>query len=131
MSKIYASKSAKAFFREGRQPLPADAVEISTEYWQSLLEAQGFEQTIEFDTPDGIPVMVPVRTQLEAAATAERVWRNTELNRADIELNKTQDGMGVGTVTAWREYRCALRRWPESQDFPDSTKRPVAPDASV
>lgn len=131
MAKIYASKSAKAFFREGRLPLPADAVEISVEYWQGLLDAQGFEQTINFDTPDGIPVLVPTQTSIEAATSRERAWRNAELSRADIELNKVQDGMGVGTVTAWRDYRCALRRWPESHDFPDSTKRPVAPDAIV
>lgn len=70
----------------------------------------------------------PTAEQLEFA---ERAWRDTELDRADIELNKVQDGMGTGTVSQWREYRCNLRNWPESQDFPDSSKRPVAPDAPV
>ena len=65
----------------------------------------------------------------EQIASIERAWRNGELGRADIELNKVQDGMGIGTVTAWREYRCALRNWPEHESFPDSTQRPVAPDA--
>ena len=65
----------------------------------------------------------------EVVEAKERAWRNTELSRADIELNKVQDGMGGGTVTSWREYRCALRNWPANQDFPDSTKRPIAPDA--
>jgi len=64
----------------------------------------------------------------EQLTVMERAWRNAELERADIELNKVQDGMGTGTVTAWREYRCNLRNWPENQDFPDSSKRPVAPD---
>lgn len=64
----------------------------------------------------------------EQLAFIERVWRNAELERADIELNKVQDGMGTGTVTAWREYRCALRNWPEHESFPDSSFRPVAPD---
>jgi hypothetical protein len=66
---------------------------------------------------------------MDEIVSNERIWRNAELNRADIELNKVQDGMGTGTVAAWREYRCSLRDWPESRDFPDSTKRPVAPDA--
>lgn len=65
----------------------------------------------------------------EQIASVERDWRNGELDRADIELNKVQDGMGTGTVTAWREYRCALRNWPEHESFPDSAQRPVAPDA--
>lgn len=67
----------------------------------------------------------------EQIASVERVWRNGELDRADIELNKVQDGMGTGTVSAWREYRCLLRNWPENEFFPDSTKRPAAPDAPV
>lgn len=57
----------------------------------------------------------------------EILWRNQELFRADIELNKVQDGMGVGTVSAWRTYRCQLRNWPEHPDFPCKDKRPVAP----
>ena len=57
----------------------------------------------------------------------ERAWRDAEITRADIELNKVQDGVGVGTVTAWRAYRCELRDWPQAAGFPDSTKRPVAP----
>lgn len=64
----------------------------------------------------------------EQIASIERAWRNGELDRADIELNKVQDGMGTGTVSAWREYRCALRNWPEHESFHDSSKRPVAPD---
>jgi len=63
--------------------------------------------------------------------TVERTWRDSELQRADVELNKVQDGDGVGTVKAWREYRMALRAWPSNEKFPDSTFRPVSPDAGV
>jgi hypothetical protein len=66
----------------------------------------------------------PTQAQLEAEA---RSWRDAELARADIELNKVQDGDGVGTVTAWRAYRSALRKWPETLDWPNSIK-PIAPD---
>jgi hypothetical protein len=61
----------------------------------------------------------------------ERFWRNSELLRADIELNKVQDSdpKAMGTVGQWREYRKALRAWPEHKDFPSKAKRPVAPDA--
>lgn len=63
--------------------------------------------------------------------TKERVWRNIEINRADIELNKVQDSdpKAKGAVSQWREYRKALRAWPEHADFPNKEKRPVAPDA--
>lgn len=60
-------------------------------------------------------------------ATAARMWRNAELFRADIELYKVQDGMGTGSVSEWRAYRCALRNWPDTADFP--TTPPKAPDS--
>ena len=63
----------------------------------------------------------------EQLADEARLWRDAELTRSDIELNKVQDGMGVGTVTQWRAYRVALRNWPTTDGWPDSTK-PVAPD---
>lgn len=62
-------------------------------------------------------------------AGAERAWRDSELARADIELNKAQDGDGVGTVKAWREYRKALRAWPSAETFPATEDRPVSPDS--
>ncbi len=61
----------------------------------------------------------------------ERAWRDNELRRADIQLNKVQDGDGVGSVADWRKYRSALRRWPESKDFPVKERRPVAPDSVI
>lgn len=66
---------------------------------------------------------------LQIKASQERVWRDNELVRSDRELNKVQDGDSSGTVSSWREYRTLLRDWPENEFFPDSSKRPVAPDA--
>lgn len=66
----------------------------------------------------------------EDQSYTERSWRDSELIRADIELCKVQDSdpKAVGTVAGWREYRKALRAWPEHESFPDSAQRPVAPD---
>jgi hypothetical protein len=61
----------------------------------------------------------------------ERNWRNNELQRADVEINKAQDGDGVGTVKAWRDYRKALRAYPTVTGFPDAQFRPVAPDVAA
>lgn len=62
----------------------------------------------------------------------ERLWRDSELSRADIELYKVQDSdpKSKGSVSEWREYRKALRAYPESEGFPNQESRPVAPDAA-
>lgn len=63
-------------------------------------------------------------------AVIERFWRDTELLRADIELNKIQDSdpNATGTVTLWREYRKNLRALPQQPSFPVASARPIAPD---
>lgn len=60
------------------------------------------------------------------SAISARQLRNDELARADVMLNRVQDGeKGIGTQKAWREYRIALRQWPDTEDFPATP--PVAP----
>ncbi len=60
----------------------------------------------------------------------ERMWRDAELVRSDVELYKAQDAdpKSIGSVSDWRIYRKALRAWPESKDFPKTLFRPKAPD---
>lgn len=63
---------------------------------------------------------------LVIASAEAREFRDGELSRADIMLNRVQDGeKGIGTQKAWREYRIALRQWPDTEDFPATP--PVAP----
>ncbi len=62
---------------------------------------------------------------IEDAKAIEQQWAQAELNRADIELFKTQDGEGIGDVGDWRTYRKALRKYYKKIDG----ERPVAPDA--
>ena len=60
-----------------------------------------------------------------AAATREaeseaRDWRNGELAKADIEINKLDDE--GGNSSGYRAYRIALREWPATAQFPSGTK---------
>ena len=82
-------------------------------YRQALEEVEAGEATIEpYTAPDTRP-------------QEERAWRNSELAKTDIELYKLQDGMEEGSIEALRLYRNALRKWPENENFPDSTYRPT------
>lgn len=69
---------------------------------------------------DGIQPLTPQQQEVQ-----ERIWRNAELARADVQINKAED-VG-GDARPWREYRVALRNWPENPNFPNSNHRPVTP----
>ena len=61
------------------------------------------------------------------AAVRGRDWRDAELSRADMIINKIEDFEIDGDSKVWRKYRVALRNWPETENFPEVT--PDAPDA--
>ncbi|WYV99022.1 tail fiber assembly [Pseudomonas phage vB_PpuM-Amme-3] len=60
-------------------------------------------------------------------ARGARTWRNTELARADVIINKIEDFEIEGDSKPWRQYRATLRNWPDTPDFPNT--KPTAPDA--
>lgn len=71
-----------------------------------------------------IPVDPPTSEQL---ASLERRWRDSELTIADIEVNKSMDTSSPNEVL-WRQYREALRQWPQTVGFPDPSFRPIPPE---
>lgn len=127
---IYYSESTKGFYDtdlHDKAQIPDNAIELSHEDHFRILEEQSHGKVITV-VNGVVTTKDPVLTEAQLS-NIERQWRNTELSRADIELNKVQDGMGVCTVAAWREYRCALRVLPQHPAFPSISARPVAPDA--
>lgn len=124
----YYSPSKNAFYEsEINTSIPEDVLEITEKKKQELLSGQAKGLVI---TPDvsGNPILKGDLDNLENKL--EIIWRNSELVKADIELNKVQDSdpKAVGTVSQWREYRKALRGWPENSNFPNKEFRPKAPD---
>jgi len=73
---------------------------------------------------------------LEVLVAEERFWRDGEIATTDPVVARQRDQVESGLPTtltadqykALQTYRQALRDWPESTAFPDSTKRPVAPE---
>ena len=62
-----------------------------------------------------LPAATPSAEQLASEA---RTWRDAELQRADVSLNKVLDGVGTGTEAGWRSYRVELRDWPRTPRWP-------------
>lgn len=110
--------------------VPDDCVDVSYARYRELFDGVASGLKI---VPDehGYPVLSEQTVNIDNLKDAERFWRNLELKRADIELNKVQDSdpKAKGTVSAWREYRKALRDLPEHSLFPDTQARPTAPDS--
>lgn len=81
---------------------------------------------------DETSIHLAANTNTEDPSLTERLWRDSELVHADIELYKVQDSgpKAKGSVSEWREYRRKLRDYPESEGFPNKESRPVAPDAA-
>ena len=64
------------------------------------------------------------------AAQEESTWRDEQLPIAQQNVTAIQYGEeGIpGTAQQWQKYWLALRKWTvDNPDFPDSSKRPVAP----
>jgi len=133
----YFDPTNKGFYSSSlHKKLPAGCIGISDEEYRTfalscnpvgcmvgVVDGKiGWETIGRLDKPSGEP-----------AKAKERSWRDAELSRADIELYKIQDSdpksMGSDSDAQWREYRKALRVWPEHKDFPNKKLRPVAPDA--
>lgn len=134
--KYYYSPSQNAFYPEEllstykkAGTFPADAVEVPYSAFKdfSLTQAPaGFSRKYK----DGKFGWEVNEISQEAACAIEEQWVALELDRTRYELEKVQDSdpRARGTVSQWREYRKALRSWPEHNDFPDASSRPASPD---
>lgn len=79
--------------------------------------------------PDG-SWLITAETINAKLVPIENDWRETEMPKAQQNVTAIEYGeAGIpGTAQEWQKYWLALRKWNQSNpDFPDSSKRPVAP----
>lgn len=62
--------------------------------------------------------------QLAMDIAREQAWVKGEMEFADEEIRALEDGDGIGIESDWRDYRVALRAWPNHPNYPDSVSRP-------
>lgn len=73
------------------------------------------------------PPYVPTAQEL---SDIENVWREVEMPKAQQNVTAIEYGEEdvPGTAQQWQKYWLALRKWTDTNpDFPDSSRRPVAP----
>ncbi|MBD0683310.1 MULTISPECIES: phage tail assembly chaperone [unclassified Pseudomonas] len=132
---IYSSKATRLFYDISLGgELPADAIEISVELHQELLNGQMANKTINFDTePPSLMERPPVPT--EQLSEIERGWRAAQLSATDgvVARHRDESESGMSTTltadqyVALQVYRRQLRDWPQAGQFPMAEHRPVAP----
>lgn len=135
--KFFYSKTTNTFYPEEFKDIyqknlswPKDAVEVEYSIFKEYGETTAPTGKIRKPDSDGMPVWTDLEISLEHLYLAEESWVKSELDRAAEELNKVQDSdpKAIGTVADWRAYRRALRAWPDSEDYPETSKRPISPD---
>ena len=116
--------------------MPDDAVELTEQQYQSLLDGQTLGKQIVV-AASGLPVLQdPPAPTAEQLATSERYWRDSRLAVTDSLVVRHRDEQEAGRATTLgaeqyqqlQGYRLDLRDWPDSKDFPSEDKRPLAPE---
>ena len=121
---IFYSLSSKGFYDSGihGNDIPNDSVEISTEYYNSLMEGQSSGRRISWDSSP--PELVDsLGTTEEELGTIARSNRNKLLK--DSDWTQLEDAP-VNKI-AWKEYRQSLRDITSQEGFPTSILWPVSP----
>lgn len=116
--------------------LPQDAIEITEDLRQQLLEAQSLGKQIVADEA-GQPIAIdrPGPT-FEQQVARERFWRGSQLSKTDSLVTRHRDEQDAGRETTLTDvrykqlqaYRLDLRDWPEAAGFPSEANRPLEPD---
>jgi hypothetical protein len=126
MTLYYSATSSGFFDSDIHAEIPEDAVEITAEEWQALLDGQSSGQIISTGA-GGIPVLAdPPPLSTEQLAAIERNWRDAELAKTDF-TQLPDSPLSGANKTIYAAYRQQLRDWPDHVDFPESDSRPAAP----
>ena len=128
---VYYDPISNGFYQSDiNKVIPPTALVISDKRRWELVEGVSMGKEITVGASSEL-TLTNREVDEEDAKTSERAWRDSELDRADYELNKVQDSdpKATGSVSDWRSYRKVLRSWPEHEDFPNKDKRPASPDA--
>lgn len=112
----------------GYEQLVDEAGDGAPEGWILMREQR--PDSIDFTAqPDGTWAITQ-ETLTAKQALIENAWRENEMPKAQQYVTAIEYGEeGIpGTAQQWQKYWLALRKWTGTNpDFPDRSKRPVAP----
>ena len=117
---------------EGVHDIPAHAIKVADELWFRLVNEQDGVWRLK---ADGAIQKEPLLEVVPDFAKLERDWRDGELQATEWLTTRHRDEQGIGRSTTLTSgqygevltYRQELRDWPQTSNFPESSKRPSTP----
>ncbi|MCP3749615.1 phage tail assembly chaperone [Pseudomonas sp. SBB6] len=115
--------------------MPADSVALTDKQYQALKKGLELGKRIGLDV-DGVPILIdPPPLSAEEVAAMERKWRDSQLVATQwlVARYSEEQSLSLATTNTPEQiavllgYRQSLRDWPQSEVFPDTRQRPVAP----
>ncbi len=143
MTTYYFSPSRLAFYPDSLRDVyeaspqgwPEDGVAVTAERYEQLY-SEHLQGRVFCAGSDGEPMTKePDPPTPEQLAATERAWRGAQLDATDSLVQRHRDQVEEGANTTLsteqyqelQAYRQALREWPETEGFPATDLRPVAP----
>lgn len=114
-------------------PMPDSGfVELSEEMFLRTIQETDGEWRLN---ADGALEKCEFTMTVDQVVAAERVWRDEQVDSTEWLVTRHRDEQDMQLATTLNAeqfaellvYRQALRDWPQSEAFPDSAQRPVAP----
>lgn len=137
MTRLYSKTTGNCYLVDGPAPPPPDAVPISDERFLAVI-AEPAPGKVRGHDAEGLPILIdpPVHVlTVDELAAAERLWRDGQVSTTEWLVTRHRDELDMQQATtltaeqftALLTYRQALRDWPQSEAFPDTQQRPIAP----
>ncbi len=135
--RYYSPSTGTTYLPQIHADIPEDALEIPEEIYLGVI-ANPEPGKVRSHGPDGLPILIdPPVAELtaEELAANERAWRDAEVSSTEwlVTRHRDEQDMQLATTLTAEQfaellvYRQALRDWPQSEAFPDTAQRPVAP----
>lgn len=137
MNRFYSQSTGTCYLEGIHDRIPSDAVLIDDERYLAVIAEPELGKVRSHDS-GGLPILIDppvVELTADQLAANERAWRDAEVSSTEWLVTRHRDEQDMQLATtltaeqfaALLVYRQALRDWPQTEVFPDSAQRPVAP----
>lgn len=135
MQRFYSQATGTTYFKEIHGDIPSDALLISEDRYKEVITNPAPGKVRAHDE-NGLPILIdPPPSTADELATAERSWRDAEIENWQWLRERHRDEIDSARPTSMTveqsvellDYVQALRDWPQSSNFPGSQYRPEAP----